>query len=49
VATEDGVTAAAVIVTASATMIKGDLTIDNRTSRVRTPTLIARGFDWDPP
>src|SRR3569833_476235 len=47
--TLDGVTAAAVVTPASATMIKGDLTIDNRTSRVRTLTVIVRTFDWEPP
>ena len=49
VAMRDGVTAAAVITPASVIMIKGDLTIDNRTSRVRTPTVIVRPFDWEPP
>jgi hypothetical protein len=42
-ATLDGVTAAAVITPASITMIKGGLTIGNRTSRVRMPTVIRQG------
>src|SRR3569833_4535785 len=41
VARSDGVTAAAAIIPPSATMIKGDLTIDNRTSPIRAYFLTA--------
>jgi hypothetical protein len=41
VATPDGVTAAAMIDAAHATKIKGDLTIDNRTSPNRTLSVTA--------